>query len=809
MAKKEISGRKKRGTLYGGDSINWQPTPKWLSLILFIVIALLIFYPPYVRGLCFNQDMFVYHILSALVFILFWIVKIKQRDYSFLHSYLDWAVLAYAAAYLLSLLGAVHSGEAIYGFLRALNLFMVYWMVSNLVKDYHDYENILRIIIASAAGVAVIGLLAATGYSNYPGAVIGSQIASTLQYSNAAAVLMAVVTLLGATLWIKTNKLLGRLIYGIICYMLLLVLLGTMSKGAWLIFAVGSLLLIWGLSGFYRIKLFYCMSLALVAALITSSFFIPLFRGEEVARALPFTLIGILIITGGEIIREGLQRLIHSKGISVKAVFISFILLVAILLVTLATKFPQILPADISAEILALTNRQSSSFITRMDMNNWAINIIKDHPVIGTGAGGWNALYHQYQDYLIYATEVHNHFLQVAVEAGIIGFLAFLAMWLLLLHGVFMLYRNYRRRRTEAVIDQLDYTANWILIWGTVSSALAFALHAAIDFDLSLTALALILWVLLALINAATRIEKVPVCTPQIKLVLNFSLATVMAFVLLIMGSGYTLAYNNAVAAGKQLNRLSETSDASKQNDLLAQAEKYYLRATSFDSHNAAYHANLAQVYALRFNQLRETSPPSAGEYYKKSQQEISQAEKYAPYDIKVRNSLINTCTRLGDIEQGIAQSEAVIAITPNDGNAYNVLIKILWAGCDSYTKAGQESKAGELARKVLEVEKRLHTQIKKINPDKTMFWNGPALQLDPESQLCIARVNYLLSNFELTRQILEPLIADPNAIVWYTAALYKMGRSAEAEQYELWLQTNSPQHYQQYQELLAQPLLK
>ncbi|HBQ25231.1 MAG TPA: hypothetical protein DD791_02450, partial [Syntrophomonas sp.] len=138
---------------------------KWLTLALFIALAVLIFYPPYVRGLFFNENIFIYHILTALVFIFIWVEKIRRRDYSFLRTPLDWAVLAYVAAYLLSLFGAVHPGEALYGFLRALNLFMVYWMVTQVVKDYQGYEKILQVLLASGAGVAAIGILAATGYS--------------------------------------------------------------------------------------------------------------------------------------------------------------------------------------------------------------------------------------------------------------------------------------------------------------------------------------------------------------------------------------------------------------------------------------------------------------------------------------------------------------------------------------------------------------------------------------------------------------------------------------------------------------------
>jgi hypothetical protein len=82
---------------------------KWLASAIFVALAVLIFYPPYVRGLFFNEDIFIYHILTAIVFVFIWIEKIRKKDYSFLRTPLDWAVLAYAAAYLLSLFGAIRA----------------------------------------------------------------------------------------------------------------------------------------------------------------------------------------------------------------------------------------------------------------------------------------------------------------------------------------------------------------------------------------------------------------------------------------------------------------------------------------------------------------------------------------------------------------------------------------------------------------------------------------------------------------------------------------------------------------------------
>jgi hypothetical protein len=73
-----------------------------------------------------------------------WADKWKRREFSFITGPLDWAVLGYTAAYALSLITAVVIGEAVYGFLRALNYFMIYWMITQVIKDFKDIRFILK-----------------------------------------------------------------------------------------------------------------------------------------------------------------------------------------------------------------------------------------------------------------------------------------------------------------------------------------------------------------------------------------------------------------------------------------------------------------------------------------------------------------------------------------------------------------------------------------------------------------------------------------------------------------------------------------
>ena len=125
----------------------------------------------------------------------------------------------------------------------------------------------------------------------------------------------------------------------------------------------------------------------------------------------------------------------------------------------LVKKVPQVMPENIASELTELVDPQNNSFTSRADFYRWGLAIVKDHPVVGAGADGWNALYHQYQDYLTYTTEVHNHFLQVWVETGTIGFITFISIWLLLLITVYRVYKIKKKNKDlNNVVKQIIIT---------------------------------------------------------------------------------------------------------------------------------------------------------------------------------------------------------------------------------------------------------------------------------------------------------------------------------------------------------------
>ncbi len=723
-----------------------RPKHTWLPIAILIAAGILLFYPPYFRGLFFSKEMFITHIITALVFMGVWSQKIINRNYTFLTTPLDLAVLAYTGAYLLSLLGAVDNGEALYGFLKALNYFMIYWIISQIVKTHKDYENILKILLASATGVALLGILAAWGYFNYSDAFNGRVIASTLQYSNAAGLYLGVMALISITQWISSQELKWRLLYAGITYLLLLVTLATFSKGAWLIIMIGAILLLLVMPAQYRFKAAYSLGLSALAVLVAASGFIPAILGGNTGTAVVFFLIGLAFSLLTPILWEVMAKLSSDKKKRLPIAIGTIILVVVIGSTSLFINNHSEISNQIFNEISGVSATDSTSFTSRLNFASWGMEIIKDHPVIGTGAGGWDALYHQYADQIAWSAELHNGFLQIWVEAGTLGIIAFMSIWVLFLLS---LYRIYRINKDSKAKQQ----GEMVKIWGTAVAAICIGLHSLIDFDLSLPAISILLWTFFALINSASQIENINQkgLVPQIPMI-NICAASLIAVLLLACGTSFALADNYARKGQAAIERMKEAETLNRQREELSATEKYYKQAVIWDSYNCMYHANLAQIYAIIYRQVQENNIDVAQEYLNKAYEEMAKVDQTAPFNIKARGLLYSISAQMGDVDQGIKQAKAAVTANPWDINSCNAAINALQVGIEAYYDK-DKAKTQQYAQEILSLEKQAGKQRERLeNKEKDQ------LNLSYDSQVTAGKAHYVLGDYQEAAYTLETM---------------------------------------------------
>lgn len=113
-----------------------------------------------------------------------------------------------------------------------------------------------------------------------------------------------------------------------------------------------------------------------------------------------------------------------------------------------------------------------ASWKARLGYWKAAVKITRKHPVLGTGPGTFAKLHSAYQENPHLPTRlVHNNYLQMACDSGLLGFAAFI-MWL-----PWSMWRSLQRWRNRPLQDRLTPTLLWC-------ACLVFTIHSLVDFDL-------------------------------------------------------------------------------------------------------------------------------------------------------------------------------------------------------------------------------------------------------------------------------------------------------------------------------------
>lgn len=711
----------------------------WWPLALLIITALLLFYPSLFGGLFADNRMFISHIITALVFSVVLVNRVRHGKLEVIRTPLDWAVLAYAAAYLLSLIGAVVPGEAVYGFLKALNYFMVYWVVTRVVKDYDQVRLIIKVLLTNGVVVALIGILTAAGLLKFPGAFTQGHIMSTLQYHNTMAAYLSVLILLGVAMMLREKSLWLRLIYGAANYIMIVAVLGAISKGAWIILIGGALLLLIGMPGIYRLKSLYYLGIAIGPSLVLNSSFMASLDSASPSSSLVYVGLGVLLALGGVSIWEGAVRIWGQRQWSpTKAALVALVLL-GLTVIILGTQVT--LPDNISKELSEIADINDSSYVTRVDFARWGIEIIKNYPMVGTGAGGWEALYRQYQHYVFWTTQTHNHFIQVGVETGLIGLLAFISIWIVLLYSVFRIYR---------LSKEDEEPDHWIIAWGITSGTLAMVTHAAFDFDLSIPAMCMVLWTMVALTGVLydLRINNdADDSVPEPYKWLQVAVAGVLVLILLISGGRYLQAFHQAKQGEIALQSWQSGVTNTDRLAGLEKASAHFAAAVKNDSSNALYWSQLAGIQKIFFLLLNDQQHAQADVYRQQCIEAMKQAASRNPYDPRILESLVQISGEIGYLEGTIEYGWMDIKSRPNDPGVYKKIGDLWWQATRKCMEADQEDMAIKFAEEVIELNHYLEGQLTRADTSNR-FWQKERLKMTPaQEKLSIQAKEFLANN--------------------------------------------------------------
>ena len=92
--------------------LNWSKE-SLIYLIILTGISLIVLLGPFYRGLFFEREMLMVHVITFSLFTLWWLARLWMRDGSLFKTPLDYAIAALLFFYAISFLGAADQREAL------------------------------------------------------------------------------------------------------------------------------------------------------------------------------------------------------------------------------------------------------------------------------------------------------------------------------------------------------------------------------------------------------------------------------------------------------------------------------------------------------------------------------------------------------------------------------------------------------------------------------------------------------------------------------------------------------------------------
>ncbi|GAV25552.1 hypothetical protein ciss_14850 [Carboxydothermus islandicus] len=728
-------------------------------LILLFGFSLLFLLPPFYRGLFFEYEQ---EIATLWAVILAWFVytlELGERKTKFLQLALDYAVLAFPVIYLVSLLNAANIGFAVDELVQNILYFFVYWLATRFGTDQNARRVLLHAVYLAAVGVSLAGLMTATGVINIRDGYLGGRIYSSFQYPNALASYLAAATLIGIYLWVSSNKNL-RYLYNIGNFAILTVLLGTKSNGGLMVFLVVMVLYFIFQPPGRRFAIFFHLFLNLALAFVVMKRFIyHVDVTGQTGNSWLWFFIGVILAGFIE-------------------VFIQYVVLDETVIATLK-KYKKILMylgfaliglAIIGGIVLVFTNEATrEKLYSLLRIRNASergyfyldsLKMFAQSPLIGWGGGGWGEAYRAFQSYFYISTQVHSYYLQLFVETGILGVLTISAViWLFFKYLVYLM-RNIK-----------DYWLSFeIVTLGAV--VLNIGGHAAIDFDLSLAALTLVLFLTLGFIRSiyfTAAVKPVPEKNRkkvQFNSVPYFTLMSVVALGLLI--------FVGMLATG---SHYEYSAYAYYQAQDMQGLKNVMENAARYNPFNASYNEKLREIYKS-FGDINNAIDQGEKAVAK---------SKYDPYK-KIELSYLYYQT--GQIEKAADLTDKFISDAPFMAVVYDAAARMNMMCGLAAVRSGDLPKAREYFNKVIKVLEREEKQITRYTPEtRKLQVVAPVLEVSPEVKLNVGIAYYFLKDFTKARENLlvakEKTDLAAESLLWLTVLETRAGNLELAEKYK------------------------
>lgn len=662
-----------------------------MKRIIIALMLILISFSTLFRGLYFSYE--AYGILAALALLsaLYFISKIKREEPVRFNIPFLAAGLGLVAATALSFVNAANPRENFGTLLLHSELVVVF-----IVMYDHFYEKkqqfiryMMMPVVAAGFVCAVVGLMAMTGKFNILEAtVLFGRLGSTFQYANTAAIYFVICLVFAITIAdTEANIFIGSIAAGI-STILLYAFFMTGSRGGYLVaMFIAPLFLLVLPSSKWINSIIYLISAA-APVFITFRNFNDATAQHSVpdsafSLAVSFFIAAVMYALLSSVYRVITKdkELTAPKG--TRLILGGALAAVLVLSFVFREELVGLLPDIMAKRLGDLINSgfNDINIQIRLYYNRDALKLISSNWLTGLGGGGWKAMYQTVQDYSYIASFVHNHYFQVFVENGIVGFISFLAMAVI---SVVACISSYLRSDNITV---KTYTA------GLLCALVSLAVHAAGDFDLSFISLMLLLFTMYAAAMTdvtsndtgkdRSRTGKSNVC----KIALVIVSSAIFSF--------YALYFTGAHYENEGFKHVQKKD--------FKTALVYYAEAHRLDPYNSAYSFELAKLYHY-FGRISQNDADrqlwferaiTAGET------SVTGNKNYPAY----MKTLVNIYIDSGKPLQALELAQKLVPCQKYSSEVYELLAASLIEAARYYKENSDIGKAKELLRMCVEID--------------------------------------------------------------------------------------------------------
>lgn len=784
--------------------------------IVAVLLGLLLIYPPFLYGLFYTKEMLPTQMVTAVLFAFYAFYKLTKGKLVFFKRPLDYAVFIMLGLYLTSSINAWDAHSAVLAILKMADYAAVYWLISYAVRSASMVRNYLAVFMAGGAGVALLGIGSLFGSFKLQGAFANGRIISSMQYADGLAAFLAAVNLFGLYVWSGARRLQSKMLCAAGNYLIFLALLGTLSRSAFAVYIIGLLVLIFGLPAQSRRKVAVQFALQLLASLLVFARVMGSSTGaHHQLLGWVWLLCGLVAILAAVLVWDRLEAMLPARAEAVAngAVprhrtmkpWVAPALTLVLVLVLVSGGYniwrqQKATPGWVSP--LTKASAQDLSIGQRLIMDRDALKVMVSGPaaaLLGTGGGGWTATYSQFQSYYYYATDVHNDFLRVGVETGWPGLLAFLAIWACFFAAV---ARTLKHLKAKKAGDETARARG--AIWALTAGALTLGLLSLVEYNLTLSALAILLWAVFGLGRAMESLygpEADEVVDDrnlnlkdtgvQVYVIVRGLLVSVAALLLLIVSCMIIVGQSHANKA---------VTASQKQNSTLMMSELQ--QAINYDPWNVDYSQNMANIifYTVQQQQQNATLQQDATQQQQNATQ-LSQAESILSQALKksrtnpqIHNLYSSILFSEGKFDAGLTSLDAVVTVLPFEASSYENLAQghqeiglylleqaVPLVGSKDQTQKDQAAqyKQKGLAnlQKVMDVPQSLQNKMAGVPAAYRKYWkDAPLLAVSPKLSLSTGESAVVLHKWSEAAGYLKAAEADstqkPEAQLWEGMAL-------------------------------------